>query len=487
MEDILENYDTIDNRVVELGTYDAEHISMIVLLHTLSEKETGCDKVPTDEYRVWDYLPWSVEKKEVTNDSEILEVFRSFSEHKESKIMFEIEKMPYIPVPPTSSSSDIPNPQPRFDVYFSGFEENIFDSDRDNDDVGDNEHVGAYGIGHETDEIGGAPSLKELVVIPEVPKAVSEILDEIGNNDLFEGCPIRFEGFNFKKIKNDKNRLTWACLAENCPWRLHASIVSDETTMQVKTYNNNHTCHRIYKSQEARAKWNASKFEILVKNNLAFNVSSKEGISRGLQAFIGIDGCHLKGPYGGVLLSTIALDANSGLYPLAYCICEGSVQGIFMRISVSGVSCCHTLASIRHHFGVNGNQSSLEEFIDPVLSKFAYLRTYSYMIHPIPDLCVWGDHEGALIEPPPLKRKPGRPKLLRKRKSTEKPKAARTGSVVCGKCRQLRHNSKTCKTEGSLVETQCLLFLSCTETQGYNKTTNSENQGLHPLQNLPKR
>ncbi|KAK2655857.1 hypothetical protein Ddye_008909 [Dipteronia dyeriana] len=75
------------------------------------------------------------------------------------------------------------------------------------------------------------------------------------------------EGFNFKNIKNDKNRLTWVCLAEKCPWRLHASIVGDDTTMQVKNYNNEHTYHGIYKSQEARSKWIASKFEVLVKNN----------------------------------------------------------------------------------------------------------------------------------------------------------------------------------------------------------------------------
>ncbi|KAK3198304.1 hypothetical protein Dsin_021719 [Dipteronia sinensis] len=307
MEDIFEIYVTIDTRVVELGTCDAEHISMIVLLHTLSEKETGSDKVPTDEYRVWVYLPWSDEKKEVTSDSEILEVFRSFSEHKETKIMFEIEKMSYIPVPPAASSSDIPNPQSRFitdlnDVDFSGFKENIFYSDGDNDDVGENEHVGAdelgdqidvVGLGADLRKIGGVPGLRELAVIPEILESVGEMPDEIDNNDLFEGYqsnsedeffsdsndeggdsklvtvmksnpfkklvggPIRFEvgqthdsvytlrelltnyaiqeGFNFKKIKNDKNRLTWACFAENCTWRLHASIIGDETTMQVKT------------------------------------------------------------------------------------------------------------------------------------------------------------------------------------------------------------------------------------------------------------
>ncbi|KAJ0011055.1 hypothetical protein Pint_33920 [Pistacia integerrima] len=41
-----------------------------------------------------------------------------------------------------------------------------------------------------------------------------------------------------------------------------------------------------------------------------------------MQHFIGIDGCHLKGHYGGVLLSAISMDANSGIFPLAICVCE---------------------------------------------------------------------------------------------------------------------------------------------------------------------
>ncbi|KAK1563695.1 hypothetical protein Q3G72_031377 [Acer saccharum] len=53
-----------------------------------------------------------------------------------------------------------------------------------------------------------------------------------------------------------------------------------------------------------------------------------------------------------------------------------------------------------------------------------------------------------------LRRKPGRPKLLRKRESTKKPKAARSGSVVCGKCKLPRHNSRTCKTKGSPAQFQ---------------------------------
>ncbi|KAK1587020.1 hypothetical protein Q3G72_008652 [Acer saccharum] len=392
------------------------------------------------------------------------------------------------------------------------------------------------------------------------------------------GCPIRFEvgqthdsvytlrglltdyaiqeGFNFKKIKNDKNMLTWACLAENCPWRLHASIVGDDTTMQVKTYNSNHTCHRIYKSQEAKAKWIASKFEVLVKNNPRihcgvisdllrdqFNVTvdtqrlykakrralevllkeytecfshlrGQKGVIEALKMYwpkasiskqysgqkmrklfwkasktgdkhefnkclqeIGsinpeamaylaaIEPCHwsrhafdqsikcdhvtnnmteafnsmLKdcrsrnylglmeyirrmvmnrfqlrkqecSRWGTVIPPAVnkkikgnsvecrvlrTLHSGEGKYEMlglnrAYTANLNDRTCECGQWQVSGVPCCHALTGIRHHFGVTGNQNSLQYFIDPALSKAAYLRTYNYMIHPIPDLCVWG-------------------------------------------------------------------------------------------------
>ena len=34
--------------------------------------------------------------------------------------------------------------------------------------------------------------------------------------------------------------------------------------------------------------------------------------------FIGIDACHLKGPYKGILITAMGLDDNNGQYPLAY-------------------------------------------------------------------------------------------------------------------------------------------------------------------------
>ncbi|GMP83884.1 hypothetical protein CsSME_00037649 [Camellia sinensis var. sinensis] len=43
----------------------------------------------------------------------------------------------------------------------------------------------------------------------------------------------------------------------------------------------------------------------------------KIGFVNGCILFIGVDGNHLNGPYGGVLISAVALDGNNGLFPLA--------------------------------------------------------------------------------------------------------------------------------------------------------------------------
>ncbi|XP_015386640.2 uncharacterized protein LOC107177409 [Citrus sinensis] len=50
--------------------------------------------------------------------------------------------------------------------------------------------------------------------------------------------------------------------------------------------------------------------------------AQKNAFLNGCRPFIGIDGCHLKGKYGGVLLAAIATDANKGIVPLAVFVCE---------------------------------------------------------------------------------------------------------------------------------------------------------------------
>ncbi|KAL0433462.1 UNVERIFIED_CONTAM: hypothetical protein Slati_2680500 [Sesamum latifolium] len=48
----------------------------------------------------------------------------------------------------------------------------------------------------------------------------------------------------------------------------------------------------------------------------------RDGFLEGCNSFIGFDGCHLKGPYGGVLLAAVKLDENNDLYLLAFAVVE---------------------------------------------------------------------------------------------------------------------------------------------------------------------
>ncbi|XP_021755188.1 uncharacterized protein LOC110720458 [Chenopodium quinoa] len=45
-----------------------------------------------------------------------------------------------------------------------------------------------------------------------------------------------------------------------------------------------------------------------------------EGLAAGCRSLIRVDGAHLKGNYGGVLLSAVATDGNNELYPFAWAI-----------------------------------------------------------------------------------------------------------------------------------------------------------------------
>ncbi|KAL0395601.1 UNVERIFIED_CONTAM: hypothetical protein Scaly_0008500 [Sesamum calycinum] len=51
-----------------------------------------------------------------------------------------------------------------------------------------------------------------------------------------------------------------------------------------------------------------------------------EGFLHGCRPVIGVDGCHLKGPHGGILLTAVSIDPNNNLYPLAYAVVSGETR-----------------------------------------------------------------------------------------------------------------------------------------------------------------
>ncbi|KAK4390961.1 hypothetical protein Sango_2159400 [Sesamum angolense] len=53
----------------------------------------------------------------------------------------------------------------------------------------------------------------------------------------------------------------------------------------------------------------------------------KTGMRRGTKGpVIGVDGCHLKGHHGGILLIVVSIDPNNNLYPLAYAVVSGETR-----------------------------------------------------------------------------------------------------------------------------------------------------------------
>ncbi|TXG69703.1 hypothetical protein EZV62_004638 [Acer yangbiense] len=62
------------------------------------------------------------------------------------------------------------------------------------------------------------------------------------------------------------------------------------------------------------------------------------GFLKGCRPLIGLDGCHLSSEFGGVLLSAIAIDADGGIFSLAYCVFEWARHRVDTRIKSDHVT-----------------------------------------------------------------------------------------------------------------------------------------------------
>ena len=52
----------------------------------------------------------------------------------------------------------------------------------------------------------------------------------------------------------------------------------------------------------------------------------RDGFVAGCRPMIGLDGCHLKGPYGGQMLHAVGKDGNEGMYPIAFAVVEAETK-----------------------------------------------------------------------------------------------------------------------------------------------------------------
>ncbi|KAI9156160.1 hypothetical protein LWI28_001475 [Acer negundo] len=162
-------------KVVEVGQCDCDHLSLISLIratiHELSEK----DEVPDENCHIWIHLPWSGE------------------------IVFELEKICYVPSPPEGSTSR-PNKEPEVLDQHGGYQTldwcdfeaemlnydggNEKDDDKDVEDGEDGEKEGR--------QVNEGQNMQYVKV--QVFK--EEYVD--GDDDILKECMDLFEGYQSK-------------------------------------------------------------------------------------------------------------------------------------------------------------------------------------------------------------------------------------------------------------------------------------------------
>ena len=105
----------------------------------------------------------------------------------------------------------------------------------------------------------------------------------------------------------------------------------------------------------------------------------------------------------------------------------------------TGIPCKHGLRVIFHQ------RLEPKDFVSYYFKGRAYKETYGDHIHPMPDNSQWPPFNLPIIQPPPIKRSAGRPTKQRKRAIFDPKKGKRNSSVKCGTCKEVGHNSRTCK------------------------------------------
>ncbi|XP_052291029.1 uncharacterized protein LOC102621645 [Citrus sinensis] len=79
-------------------------------------------------------------------------------------------------------------------------------------------------------------------------------------------------GFRLKRVKNEKSRVTLACAAVGCTWRVHASPNWNGKHFQIKTFRPEHICARGSDNYEANSTWIAATFLHLFRANPQLNI-----------------------------------------------------------------------------------------------------------------------------------------------------------------------------------------------------------------------
>ncbi|XP_057434870.1 uncharacterized protein LOC130727680 [Lotus japonicus] len=113
------------------------------------------------------------------------------------------------------------------------------------------------------------------------------------------------------------------------------------------------------------------------------------------------------------------------------------------RWDLTGIPCVHAVACMWYNHHVP------ENYVDMAYRRHTFLNTYSHIILPNNGPKLWPEVEAAPLNPPYVRRAPGRPKKQRNKANDEprNPNRLRriSSTVRCRRCGEPGHNKRTCK------------------------------------------
>ncbi|KAL5852238.1 hypothetical protein ACOSQ3_007356 [Xanthoceras sorbifolium] len=207
--------------------------------------------------------------------------------------------------------------------------------------------------------------------------------------------------FMLNKIKNEKRRITCGCATQGCPWRVHGSPTYDRVAFMLKTLRNEHTYLAVTKNKDVRAHWLGRKFQGLIQENPEINI-------RVLHS---------------VVLMTCGLDMpDHTLYRT-----KNFVLGIEEKKHIRSYNMLYKYGEVVHERNLG-----------------SCIKVNIININPEPKIHA---HFQRLF-----KKRAGKPKKQRIREATESRRVQRSTGFRCSKCKEVGHNSRTCKNRDHLTQ-----------------------------------
>ncbi|XP_058189566.1 uncharacterized protein LOC131307172 [Rhododendron vialii] len=206
------------------------------------------------------------------------------------------------------------------DVEFVRLQSNVSFSGSSDEEGGCRKKGGKYTVFNEKTDMANPRFMVGMEF-----KTHKVLRDAIKEHSIKMGKKIKFKKCDRQKVK--------AVCQTGCPCEIYGSYVPSDALFRVKKYKSVHECSRSFHVPWVRALNPGTTIKMKVKLNESGQfakfkrlsicwVELKKGFLQDCRPIIGLDGCHLKGPQGGILLTVVAIDANNCIYPFTYVVVE---------------------------------------------------------------------------------------------------------------------------------------------------------------------